>query len=258
MGWGFGIKYLTEGGENMNIKRLIMGISLVSLVVFVLVSYSSRASASDKHSEDRGGRSNHEDKNHNGRGFNADKELSKSACGEKLGNPVINVTQKVQNDVDSGFGGNNWAFDYYTRHITIWQTSTPTEGNPTYCAIVTYNGKFYAIPGQQGPGGTGALIDTSTDAPVNGDMFGGYRDIITGNLRTTPSNGWSTNGNVGTTNYQCNISATCPGIVSWRDMYFSTISSDTMPWWGWQYKGGSHGTWINAIDVLQSVSGNIL
>lgn len=255
------LNYLKKGGEKMNIKKLLMGISLFSLVLFLLVSYSSGVKADDKRDDDRGDRNNQEDNNHNGRGFNPGKELSKSACGEKLGDPVINVSQKVQNDVDSGFAGNYWAFDYYTRNIKVWEITTPGEGTSgIYCAIVVYNGKFYAVPGQIGPGNNpvGALINTPTDAPVNGNMSGGYRDIITGNLRTTPINGWPINGNVGTTNYQCNLSGICPGIISWRDTYFSSFSLTDEPWWGWQYKGGSHGTWVNAIDVSQPVSGNIL
>lgn len=243
----------------MNLKKLVIGISLVSLVLVTLVTYTTSAHADDRPNHEISNNNSHS----NGGNFNLDKQLSKSACGSNLKNPIIDVKQKVQNDVDSGFGGNNWAFDYYTRHIQVWKTTgalvvADGEEGTTYCAIVTYDGKFYAVPGQQGPGGTGDLINTSTDAPVNGSMSGGYRDLITGVLRTTLSNGWPTNGNVGTTNYKCDISGSACVIPSWKEIYFSSFSVTDEPWWGWKYNGGSHGTWTNAIDVSQSASGNIL
>lgn len=226
-------------------KKIILGISLFSLVLLAFGFFLTSARADDKPNQ---GRDNED--NHNSGNFNPDKQLSKSACGEDLKDPIINVTQKVQNDVDSGIGG-YWAFDYYTRHIKVWKTSSE-EGN-TYCGIVVYDGKFYAVPGQVGPGGSAALINTSTNAPVNGDMSGGYRATITGNLLSSPT--WSTNGNVGTTNYQCNLGAVCPGRISWLDQYFNPGYGFAYSWWGWKYNGGSHGTWINSQD---GNSGNIL
>ena len=226
-------------------RKIILGISVLSLVILAFGFYLTSARADDKPNQ---GRDNED--NHNSGNFNPDKQLSKSACGEDLKDPIINVTQKVQNDVDSGIGG-YWAFDYYTRHIKVWKT--PSEADNTYCGIVVYGGKFYAVPGQVGPGDSAALINTSTNAPVNGDMSGGYRATITGNLLSSPT--WSTNGNVGTTNYQCNIGAVCPGRISWLDQYFSPSYGFAYSWWGWKYNGGSHGTWINSQD---GNSGNIL
>ncbi|VVA43636.1 hypothetical protein CANDROIZ_20051 [Candidatus Roizmanbacteria bacterium] len=40
--------------------------------------------------------------------------------------------------------------------------------------------------------------------------------------------------------------------------YFPGYVSFDQPWWGWIYKAGNNGTWINAIDVLPAFSGNIL
>lgn len=230
-------------------RKIILGISVFALVLSALIFYSTSARADDNRNNDRP-EVRHEDNDNNGGNFNPDKQLSKSSCGDNLGNPVINVTQKVQNDVDSGEAGNYWAFDYYNRRITAWST-----GVNKYCAIVTYDGKFYAVPGQVGPGNNplGALINTPTNAPVNGDMSGGRRAIITGTLLTTPA--WPTNGNVGTTNYQCDLSGTCLGVISWPGQYFNSGYNYNDAWWGWQYKGGSHGTWINSVD---GNSGNIL
>lgn len=44
-------------------------------------------------------------------------QLNAKAC-DKEGKAVINVNEKVKNDVDSGFGGNNWAFDNYSKPKT--------------------------------------------------------------------------------------------------------------------------------------------
>ncbi|HET9946831.1 MAG TPA: hypothetical protein VFQ63_02095 [Patescibacteria group bacterium] len=228
-------------------KKLILGLSTIAIVIAVLVSYSAHAFADDRPSpsQDRD--------DHASSRFNPDGQLSQSSCGKDLEKPVIDVTQKVQNDADSGQAGNYWAFDYYTRHIKVWTTKSE-EGN-TYCAIVTYDGKFYTVPGQIGPGNdpVGAVIDSSTNQPVNGDMSGGRRATIVGTLLTTPS--WPTHGSVGTTNYQCNISGNCPGVISWAGQYFAQGYSNTDVWWGWKYTAGSHGTWINAIT---GNSGNIL
>ena len=228
-------------------KKFILGICLFSLTLVALIFYSTHVFADDKPNQGRG---SDENENRNSGNFNPDKQLSKSACGDKLKDPVVNIVQKVQNDADSGEAGNYWAFDYYTRHIKVWAV-----GENKYCAIATYDGKFYAVPGQIGPGNrpSGALINTPTNEPVNGDMDGGYRATITGSLLSTPL--WTTNGSVGTTNYQCDINANCPGRVSWLDKYFNSGYSFDYGWWGWKYDGGSHGTWINSQD---GNSGNIL
>jgi hypothetical protein len=237
-------------------KKIILGISLFSLVLLTLISGNAFAGDDRFHSE----RGRHGDR-HNNSNFNADNELRKSKCVvATTGDPIIDVKQKVQNDVDSGFAS-YWAFDYYTRSIKVWPT-----GTDTYCAVITYDGRFYAVPGQVGPGDTpsGALINTSTNAPVNGDMFGGRRATITGTFLGSGSS-WPTSGNVGTTNYQCDLSQNCPGYDaefgaggSWANKYFQPGVTNTDQWWGWQYKGGSHGTWVNecANNASDTVPGN--
>ncbi len=349
-------------------KKIILGVSISALVILALGFYSISARADKQnqgHDYDRPVNS-HEDNrdNRNGRGFNPNKELSKSACGDNLGKPVIDVKQKVQNDRDDGVGSNIWAFDYYTRNIKVWPvwnvvgtykwlvldtyehdmvitnqnsdgtfsgiggypargfpyggadqttetitgkvignqiTFTTTYAGPynpgytatvsgtiapdglmsgtspwewhttagaatksinNYCAIVTYDGNFYAVPGQRGPGGTSDLIDTPTNAPVNGDMSGGRRAIITGTLLSTPVAGWPNFGTVTpVSNYKCDISGNCPGYNAlfpagnWAEKYFDTGFTNVDQWWGWKYDGGSHGTWINAST---GNSGNIL
>jgi len=103
-----------------------------------------------------------------------------------------------------------WHDDCGSGRTGAWTTAPGVaQGNDNnYCAIVTYNGDFYAVPGQGTPGNdpAGSLIDSSMNQPINGNMSGGYRATFTGTLASSPS--WPTHGSVGTTNYQCNITGT--------------------------------------------------
>lgn len=173
-------------------------------------------------------------------------QLDPKACAAE-GKVVINVEEKVLNDADSGFQGNYWAFDSYTRHIKVWQT-----GPDTWCATVKYEGKFEAVEGQKAPGVSGTI-----GADVDGNLNGGYRATFTGTLLADPS--WPTHGNVGTIDYECDLNANCPGRVDWVAQYFGPgYTNFDQPWWGWIYKSnGHHGTWLNEIDVLPADSGNI-
>lgn len=174
-------------------------------------------------------------------------QLNGAAC-DKEGKVVINVEEKVKNDADSGFGG-NWAIDNYTRHIKVWQTD---ENDPTsWCAALTYDGEFNAVAGQTGPGGTGVI-----GADVEGNMHGGYRATFNGTLKGTPL--WPTHGSVGTVDYGCDITGATCSFVSWPGQYFDGVANFDQPWWGWIYRAGKHGTWLNQIGVAAGDSGNIL
>lgn len=162
-------------------------------------------------------------------------QLNSGECN-KVGAPVVNVVQKVVNDVDSGEAGNNWAFDNLTRQIKVWKSSTQDE----YCALVKYEGKFDAQAGQQSPGNTESLTGDE-----DGTFEGGYRATITGDLLLAPA--WSTKGSVGTTDYQCDIAGNCPGYVSWIDQYFTPGYGFDYEWWGWIYRAGQN-TWVNSVD----------
>ncbi len=234
-------------------KKIFLGISLAALVIFSFALATSRTFADDKPKHDR------DDSHRNGGVFNPDKELSRKACGDKLGNPLVDVTQKVQDDTDSGVGsnvyfpsaGNYWNVEGYTRHIKAWQTASASADVPaTFCAIVTYeNGHFDTFYKQTGPAGTGFI-----GADVNGEMSGGYRATFTGTF--APTGAWVTNGNVGTFDYNCDLAGNCgPGRVDWIAQYFPGYGGFDQPWWGWKYQAGSHGTWINAST---GSSGNIL
>lgn len=209
---------------------------------FTFVSTGSCATKTD-------GDDNH---HHDNLKLNWQSQLTKKQC-EAQGDPTINIVEKVKNDVDTGFGVPTWwAIDNYTRQIKVWQTGTTGESEtPTWCATVKYEGKFNAVAGKSAPGGTGTI-----GSNVKGEMEGGYRATFIGTLKDSPS--WPTHGNVGTFDYNCNISGSCTGLVSWTSQYFNGVSAFDQPWWGWIYKAGSHGTWVNAIGVPAASSGNIL
>jgi len=176
--------------------------------------------------------------------LNWQNEVKPDKC-DGVGAPVINVTEKVKNDVDSGVAGNYWAFDNYERQIKVWSTHTPG----TFCGIVRYEGKFKGVGGQTSPGGTGTLLGNE-----RGEFKGGYRATIGGSLLSNPT--WPTHGSVGTIDYKCDINANCPGYVSWLAQYFTPGYSFDQPWWGWIYRGDDgSGTWVNAIT---GTFGNIL
>ncbi len=160
------------------------------------------------------------------------KELSAATCGP--GKLVVNVTQKVLNDADSGVKGNYWALDAVNRHIQVWQTAPGT-----FCATVAYQGSFNTFAGFS-PGGTGTV-----SAGVRGTLAGGYRTTsFSATLLADP--GWPTRGSVGTFDYACTASGSCPGYVNWTSKYFSGLSGYDLAWWGWIYHAGSHGTWVNS------------
>jgi len=162
-------------------------------------------------------------------------QTSSSVCSGKV---VINVTEKVVNDADSGENGNYWALDAYGRNIQVRET-----GPNSYCATVDYQGQFVTFAAES-PG----VALHANPAGIKGTYSGGYRATFTGELLASPA--WQTNGNVGTVDYGCNEAGLCTGIVSWLHQYFTVASGADFDqtWWGWQYKAGKAGTWTNSSD----------
>ena len=161
--------------------------------------------------------------------------------------PIVNVTEKVVNTVDSGEGGNNWAFDDLNRQMKVYD-----NGDGTFCAELINQGKFDSQAGQQSPGDTGVLTGEE-----DGTFKGGYQATITGTLLATPL--WPTQGNVGATDYQCDIAGNCPGYISWPGQYFNAGFGFAYDFWGWTYKY-KNCVWINAStgnsgDILCGASG---
>lgn len=168
------------------------------------------------------------------------------SCGTSAvkGNMLINVTEKVTNDADSGQAGNYWGLDAFTRTIRVWNL-----GSDSYCAVVNYTGTFAAQAGQKSPGTT-----TTTGGILTGDEIGtikgGYVAQITGPLDVTDPTNWPLMGKVNLGNavdYQCVINPDgtlqnnpCTGAVDWTTKYFDTsslsFSFNENPW-GWTYVG---------------------
>ena len=193
-------------------KRLIF--ALTSAVIASALSHLTAAAASDTT-------------------LNFGTELNAAACG---GTSIIDVTQTVLNDADSGVAGNAWAFDNFTRQIKVFQLS-----NGNFCATTRYEGTFTT---NAGPSPSSA---STVSAGISAPFVGGYRATeFAGTLLASPSA--STHGNIGTFDYMCDASFNCPGFVDWTTLYFSTTSGFNLDWWGWIYHGGSHGTWVNAIS----------
>lgn len=161
-------------------------------------------------------------------------QVNPGSC-ETHGSPVVNVTHDVDNSVDSGFGG-YWAFIDYGRTIQLWD-----QGDGSYCAVVGYQGRFEAVAGQQSPGNVEPL-----DGDEDGTFHGGYRALITGELLEEPT--WPIRGRIDEIDHECTIAGICPGAVNWVDQYFESGSDFEYEWWGWIYRGGRHGTWVNASE----------
>ncbi len=182
-----------------------------------------------------------------------------ASAGAVRGNKVIDVTESLANDADSGQAGNYWAFDRVHRSITIWNV-----GPDQYCAIVNYyDSTFKAVAGQTSPGAGGTL-----SGEEYGSFSGSARFTITGQLFVSDPSAWPTSGAVNggaTVDYHCDILGNCPGYVSFTAKYFSGTPTVDEPQWGWRYVGKDSGTkhptsagvWVNAYtgnsgDILDS------
>ena len=164
-------------------------------------------------------------------------ELNKRSCENLAKNPkLVDVTQAITNDDDSGVGGNAWAHDDYTRNIKVFKTTTQN----VYCVVLNYDGVFETYAGAS-PQNTGVI-----PAGIQGTMRGGYRAIVTGVFNPTQP----TSGFIGNFDYQCDGSFNCPGYVSWTTFYFDQPTSGfDYQWWGWKYSTddvGHKSRWINA------------
>jgi hypothetical protein len=105
--------------------------------------------------------------------------------------------------------------------------------------VVTYFGGFATFAGAS-PGNTGTV-----GAGIPGVMYGGRRATIVGSLKANPT--VPKYGYIGTYDYRCNITGTCPGYVSWKSLYFDSVSSYNDDWWGWKYVTQANGSWVNAV-----------
>lgn len=185
----------------------------------------------------------------------ASAKTSGFSCGATAG-LVINVTEKVKNDADSGTSGDNWALDTYKRTIKIWNM-----GGNNYCAVVTYDGKFQALAGHVSPQQTGVLTGEE-----EGSMKGGYvTTVFSATLNVSDPKHWPLKGEVKNSNggdvidYQCSTAPgfNCPGYIDYFTKYFTNVVGEDLQDWGWIYRAENHkdGVWVNAAS---GNSGDIL
>jgi hypothetical protein len=189
-------------------------------------------------------------------------QSSNLTCGKgaNKGNLVVNSSEHIANDADSGQAGNYWAIDTIFRTIKVYNM-----GSDSWCAVLIYTGTFAAQAGQKSPGSNGQNGGILTGDEV-GTLKGGYVAQITGPLDVSDSANWPLVGKVNKgkpVDYQCVINPDgstngCPGAVDWTTKYFDT-SSPSFTFiedpWGWTYVGhdgpGSpdpgtpDGTWNN-------------
>ena len=225
----------------------------VFTIGILLISMAGQSFADRGHDQDKAGNwhesgkkdsghswnSRHDERGHDfHKGYKTGSQLDSKYCNTDNAKKVINVNQRILNSADSGVAGNYWANDDYYRQIDVWQ-----QDDGSFCAIVKYEGRFVTFAGPS-PNGTGTV-----DAGIAGIFYGGYRTV---NFKATLAPTVATHGSIGTYDYQCDVSGTCPGFVDWTTLYFKDVSGFDLAWWGWQYTLGMTG-----IGFLDGNHGNI-
>jgi hypothetical protein len=166
--------------------------------------------------------------------------ISDKVCNTKGAKVVVDVNYKEINDPDSGYGGNNWATDSMNRHLRIW-----SQTGGTYCVQQEDNGSSFTTVAGLSPSGYATVT-----AGIKGSIEGGYvTTSIVGTLSSTPA--YATKGNLGT------IDAGTLTVPLWQSYFSSITSSIPYSGWGWIYRAGPHGTWLDQNGVNPQSSGDI-
>jgi hypothetical protein len=150
-------------------------------------------------------------------------------CGG--GKPVIAVSYRVQNDVDTGIKGNNWAFDTYLRSVRVWRRA-PGK----FCSASTYDGDFASIEGPS-PGGKWQL-----PAGIRGSFAGA--SITTFRGRLAPHNA-PLRGFLGVKDFACSsadLKGQCSGTWDWLRDYFTGIAGFRYSRYEFRYHATENGT----------------
>jgi hypothetical protein len=164
--------------------------------------------------------------------------LAASLCGG--GKPVLAVSYRVVNDVDTGIKGNNWAFDAYTRTVRVWRK--PRGG---FCSGSTYNGAFTSIAGWS-PGGRWQL-----PAGVRGTFKGSSATTFRG---TFAPRGAPVRGFLGVKDFGCSsadVKGRCSGTYDWLRAYFTEISGFKYTRYQFRYHATDNGTgtWSDSLSA---------
>ena len=168
-------------------------------------------------------------------------------CG--AGTLVLSVSYHVQNDIDTGVRGNNWAFDTYHRAVRTWRTAPGR-----FCSASVYDGEFTTIAGLS-PGGK-----TQLPAGIRGSFKGSSVTTFRGRLSagSAPLRGF-----VGSKDFMCSSAdekGQCSGTWDWLRVYFTGISHFKYVGYAFSYRATENGkgTWRDTLTGGKvHVSGDI-
>lgn len=171
--------------------------------------------------------------------------------------PVTTVTGStvVTNHQDSGNGG-TWAYDDYTRTLTVTavspQPASVPAGDTAYNVTVSDTGKFHAIVGTATP--NQAVAGTKISRGVTGSLAGTYAFTVTAPTADTLTG-------VIPANENDNFGAPAVTTSAWPNLAFATAVGVTVTPgdWSWTYKTGCE-TWVDSSangDGNVAADGNI-
>ena len=189
--------------------------------------------------------------------FNWGNQLNAGETACPSGPPVLNVTRKVVNSMDSMVGKNSDGFPYWATSEYVQQISVVEMEAGMFCATVKTQGSFESVKGD-GPGCAEDVNDACLEIAEDGSLAAGVTGTLQGGQTETFEGIFApvdmpTKGNIGTLDHGCDAATaagcTAPGFSSWRSDYFpGGVSGLDAPWWGWIYHAGNNGTWVNKID----------
>jgi hypothetical protein len=158
--------------------------------------------------------------------------VTNPGCGS--GKLVLNVTYRVENDVDTGMRGNNWAFDSYQRAVHVWR-----KAPGRFCSASSYNGEFTSIEGWS-PAGKVQL-----PAGIRGSLKGSSVTTFRGSFAP---GGAPVRGFLGVKDFACSsadVKGQCSGTFDWLREYFTGIAAFRYTRYSFTYHATENGkgTW---------------
>jgi hypothetical protein len=152
---------------------------------------------------------------------------------------VLSVSYRVQNDVDTGIKGNNWAFDTYTRSVRVWR-----KAPGRFCSASAYDGEFESIEGWS-PGGK-----TELPAGIRGTFKGS--SVTTFHGKFAPA-GAPMRGFLGVKDFACtsaDVKGQCAGTWDWLRTYFSAFAGFRYVRYDFSYHAtvNGNGTWSDRLS----------
>jgi hypothetical protein len=152
---------------------------------------------------------------------------------------VLSVSYRVQNDVDTGINGNNWAFDTYTRAVRVWR-----KAPGRFCSASTYDGEFESIEGLS-PGGK-----TQLPAGIRGTFKGSSVTTFRGKLAPA---GAPVRGFLGVKDFACtsaDAKGQCSGTWDWLRTYFADFAGFRYVRYEFAYHAtvNGNGTWSDKLS----------